>query len=98
MSRGDFLMFVGAIFWACHILDGSILSAGGSMRCNYRPSSFWPVAAKSVWAFWQEIPSLASVLAGWESVLLPAFIGVGIAYTPVLAQKNTPNRRMPPSL
>ena len=69
MSRGDFLMFVGAIFLACHILwidfigrrvDALQLSAVQFLACGL---------LSSVMAFWQEIPSLASVLPVWPAVL-----------------------------
>jgi drug/metabolite transporter (DMT)-like permease len=89
MSRGDFLMFVGAIFWACHILwidfigrrvDALQLSAVQFLACGL---------LSSVMAFWQEIPSLASVLLAWPAVLFASFISVGLAYTlQVVAQKK----------
>ena len=89
MSRGDFLMFIGAIFWACHILwidfigrrvDALQLSAVQFLACGL---------LSSVMAFWQEIPSLASVLLAWPAVLFASFISVGLAYTlQVVAQKK----------
>ena len=89
MSRGDFLMFVGAIFWACHILwidfigrrvDALQLSAVQFLACGL---------LSSVMAFWQEIPTLASVLLAWPAVLFASFISVGLAYTlQVVAQKK----------
>ena len=89
MSRGDFLMFIGAIFWACHILwidfigrrvDALPLSAVQFLACGL---------LSSIMAFWQEMPSLASVLLAWPAVLFASFISVGLAYTlQVVAQKK----------
>ena len=89
MSRGDFLMFIGAIFWACHILwidfigrrvDALQLSAVQFLACGL---------LSSIMAFWQEMPSLASVLLAWPAVLFASFISVGLAYTlQVVAQKK----------
>ena len=89
MSRGDFLMFIGAIFWACHILwidfigrrvDALQLSAVQFLACGL---------LSSIMAFWQEIPTLASVLLAWPAVLFASFISVGLAYTlQVVAQKK----------
>ena len=89
MSRGDFLMFVGAIFWACHILwidfigrrvNALQLSAVQFLACGL---------LSSVAAFWQETPSFASVLLAWPAILFASFISVGLAYTlQVVAQKR----------
>ncbi len=89
MSRGDFLMFVGAIFWACHILwidfigrrvNALQLSAVQFLACGL---------LSSVAAFWQETPTFASVLLAWPAILFASFISVGLAYTlQVVAQKR----------
>jgi len=89
MSRGDFLMFVGAIFWACHILwidfigrrvNALQLSAVQFLACGL---------LSSVAAFWQETPTVASVLLAWPAILFASFISVGLAYTlQVVAQKK----------
>lgn len=89
MSHGDFLMFVGAIFWACHILwidhvgrrvDALQLSAVQFLACGL---------LSAMMAFWQEIPTFASILLAWPAVLFASFISVGLAYTlQVVAQKK----------
>ncbi len=89
MSRGDFLMFVGAIFWACHILwidfigrrvNALQLSAVQFLACGL---------LSSVAAFWLETPTFASVLLAWPAILFASFISVGLAYTlQVVAQKR----------
>jgi Predicted permease, DMT superfamily len=88
MSRGDFLMFVGAIFWACHILwidfigrrvNALQLSAVQFLACGL---------LSSVAAFWQETPTFASVLLAWPAILFASFISVGLAFwqeTPTFA-------------
>ncbi len=89
MSRGDFLMFIGAIFWACHILwidfigrrvNALQLSAVQFLACGL---------LSSVAAFWQEVPTFASILLAWPAILFASFISVGLAYTlQVVAQKR----------
>lgn len=89
MSRGDFLMFIGAIFWACHILwidfigrrvNALQLSAVQFLACGL---------LSSVAAFWQETPTFASILLAWPAILFASFISVGLAYTlQVVAQKR----------
>ncbi|WP_316671886.1 DMT family transporter [uncultured Tolumonas sp.] len=89
MSRGDFLMFIGAIFWACHILwidfigrrvNALQLSAVQFLACGL---------LSLVAAFWQETPTFASILLAWPAILFASFISVGLAYTlQVVAQKR----------
>ena len=89
MSRGDFLMFIGAIFWACHILWIDFIGR----RVNALQSSAVQFLAcgllSSVAAFWQEAPTFASILLAWPAILFASFISVGLAYTlQVVAQKR----------
>ncbi len=89
MSKGDFVMFIGAIFWACHILwidfigrrvNALQLSAVQFLSCG---------VLSMLVAFRLETPSLSSVFLAWESVLFASFISVGVAYTlQVIAQKK----------
>ncbi len=89
MSKGDFLMFIGAIFWACHILwidfigrrvNALQLSAVQFLSCG---------GLSMLVAFRLETLSLSSVFLAWESVLFASFISVGVAYTlQVIAQKK----------
>jgi drug/metabolite transporter (DMT)-like permease len=89
MSRGDFLMFVGAIFWACHILWIDFIGRKvDALKLSAVQFIFCGLLSMSV-AFWQETPSLASVLLALPSVLFASFISVGLAYTlQVVAQKK----------
>lgn len=89
MSKGDFLMFVGAIFWACHILWIDFIGRRvNALQLSAVQFLFCGLLSLLV-AFWQETPSLASVLLAWESVLFASFISVGVAYTlQVVAQKK----------
>ena len=89
MSKGDFLMFIGAIFWACHILwidfigrrvNALQLSAVQFLSCG---------VLSMLVAFRLGTPSLTSVFLVWESGLFASFISVGVAYTlQVIAQKK----------
>lgn len=89
MSRGDFLMFIGAIFWACHILWIDFIGHRvNALRLSAVQFLFCGLLSLSV-AFWQETPRIENALAAWESVLFASFISVGIAYTlQVIAQKK----------
>ena len=89
MSKGDFLMFIGAIFWACHILWIDFIGRRvNALQLSAVQFLFCGMLSLLV-AFWQETPSLASVLLAWESVLFASFISVGVAYTlQVVAQKK----------
>ncbi|WP_024871996.1 DMT family transporter [Tolumonas lignilytica] len=89
MSRGDMLMFIGAIFWSCHILwidfigrrvNALQLSAVQFLSCG---------VLSMLVAFWLETPSLSSVFAAWKAVLFASLISVGVAYTlQIVAQKK----------
>ncbi len=89
MSKGDFLMFIGAIFWACHILWIDFIGRRvNALQLSAVQFLFCGLLSLLV-AFWQETPSLSSVLLAWESVLFASFISVGVAYTlQVVAQKK----------
>ena len=89
MSRGDFLMFIGAIFWACHILWIDFIGHRvNALRLSAVQFFFCGLLSLSV-AFWLETPRIENALAAWESVLFASFISVGIAYTlQVIAQKK----------
>ena len=89
MSKGDFLMFIGAIFWACHILWIDFIGRRvNALQLSAVQFLFCGLLSLLV-AFWQETPSLSSVLLAWESVLFASFSSVGVAYTlQVVAQKK----------
>jgi len=89
MSRGDTLIFVGALFWAFHILvidhfsgrvDPIQLSAVQFLVCGALSLSISLVI---------ETPTLANIIDCWKPILFAGVVSVGIAYTlQVVAQKN----------
>lgn len=89
MSFGDLLQFIGALFWAMHILvighySGRIsplpLSAVQFLVCG-----LLSVAV----SFCIESPTWAAVAAGWQPVLYAGLVSVGVAYTlQVVGQKS----------
>ncbi|HOY23999.1 MAG TPA: DMT family transporter [Cellvibrio sp.] len=89
MSLGDTLIFIGALFWAFHILvidhfsgriDPIQLSAVQFLVCGLLSLGVSLII---------ETPTLAGTLAGWQPILFAGVVSVGIAYTlQVIAQKN----------
>jgi drug/metabolite transporter (DMT)-like permease len=89
MSLGDSLIFVGALFWAVHILvidhysrqcDPIQLSAVQFLLC---------AALSALVALAIESPRFDAVLNGWQPILYAGVISVGLAYTlQVVAQAN----------
>ena len=89
MVRGDTLIFIGALFWAFHILvidhfssrvDPIQLSAVQFLVCG---------ALSLGVSFVFETPTIESILACWKPILFAGVVSVGIAYTlQVIAQKN----------
>lgn len=89
MSLGDTLIFIGALFWAFHILvidhfsgriDPIQLSAVQFLVCGLLSLGI---------SLTIETPTLAGALAGWQPILFAGVVSVGIAYTlQVIAQKN----------
>ena len=89
MARGDTLIFIGALFWAFHILvidhfssrvDPIQLSAVQFLVCGALS-----LGVSSVF----ETPTIESILACWKPILFAGVVSVGIAYTlQVIAQKN----------
>jgi drug/metabolite transporter (DMT)-like permease len=89
MSRGDTLIFIGALFWAFHILvidhfssriDPIQLSAVQFLVCG---------ALSFVVSLLLETPTLENILACWKPILFAGVVSVGVAYTlQVIAQKN----------
>jgi drug/metabolite transporter (DMT)-like permease len=89
MSLGDTLIFIGALFWAFHILvidhfssrvDAIQLSAVQFLVCG--------VLSLGV-SLTIETPTISAVLNCWQPILFAGVVSVGIAYTlQVVAQKN----------
>jgi drug/metabolite transporter (DMT)-like permease len=89
MSLGDTLIFIGALFWAFHILvidhfsgriDPIQLSALQFLVCGLLSLGVSLII---------ETPTLSGAIAGWQPILFAGVVSVGIAYTlQVIAQKN----------
>ena len=89
MSFGDLLQFIGALFWAMHILvidhfssriNPLKLSSAQFMVCGLLSLGVSLVI---------ETPSLSAALAGWQPLLYAGLISVGVAYTlQVVGQKG----------
>lgn len=89
MALGDTLIFIGALFWAFHILvidhfsgriDPIQLSAVQFLVCGLLSLGVSLII---------ETPTLTGALAGWQPILFAGVVSVGIAYTlQVIAQKN----------
>ncbi len=89
MSLGDMLIFIGALFWAFHILvidhfsgriDPIQLSAVQFLVCGILSLAVSLII---------ETPTVAGAIAGWQPILFAGIVSVGIAYTlQVIAQKN----------
>ena len=89
MSLGDMLIFIGALFWAFHILvidhfsgriDPIQLSAVQFLVCGILSLAVSLII---------ETPTLSGAIAGWQPILFAGLVSVGIAYTlQVIAQKN----------
>lgn len=89
MSLGDTLIFVGALFWAFHILvidhfsgrvDAIQLSAVQFLVCG---------VLSLIVSLTIETPTVSAVIDCWQPILFAGIVSVGIAYTlQVVAQKN----------
>ena len=89
MSFGDMLQFVGALFWAVHILlidhfSGRVsplkLSSAQFLVCG-----LLSLAASLV----VEAPTMDAAIAGWQPILYAGLVSVGVAYTlQVVGQKS----------
>ena len=89
MSLGDTLIFIGALFWAFHILvidhfsgrvDPIQLSAVQFLVCGLLSLAV---------SLTIETPTAKAVLDCWQPILFAGVVSVGIAYTlQVVAQKN----------
>ena len=89
MSRGDTLIFVGALFWAFHILVIDHFS-GRVDPIQLSAVQFLVCGALSLGiSLFIETPTLTSIIDCWKPILFAGVVSVGIAYTlQVVAQKN----------
>lgn len=89
MSYGDFLMFIGSIFWACHILW---IDYVGRRVHSIRLSAVQFLCCGSlslITAFGVESPHLSAIAPVLGALLFASFISTGVAYTlQVVAQKR----------
>ena len=89
MSFGDMLQFIGALFWAVHILlidhfSGRVnplkLSSAQFLVCGLLSLAV---------SLLVEAPTMAAVVAGWQPILYAGLVSVGVAYTlQVVGQKS----------
>jgi drug/metabolite transporter (DMT)-like permease len=89
MSLGDTLIFIGALFWAFHILVIDHFS-GRIDPIQLSAVQFLVCGALSLGvSLTIETPTLSGAIAGWQPILFAGVVSVGIAYTlQVIAQKN----------
>ncbi len=89
MLRGDVFVFLGAFFWAFHVL----ILAWLSPKIAPTRLAFWQFAVCSILslitAFLLEVPTLPSVLEASVPILYGGVLSVGVAYTlQVVAQRD----------
>jgi len=90
MERGDFLIFIGAFFWAAHILavDQLVLKVDAvRLSCA---QFIWAGLLSSVFMFILEEPRILDILSCWGPVLFTSVFVVAIAFTfQIIGQKTT---------
>ena len=89
MSYGDLLQFIGALFWAVHILLIDHYS-GRVSPLKLSAVQFAVCGVLSLGgALIFETPDVAGALAGWQPILYAGLVSVGVAYTlQVVGQKS----------
>ena len=89
MSYGDLLQFIGALFWAVHILLIDHYSGRVSqLKLSAVQFAVCGVLSLGVSLIF-ETPDVAGVLAGWQPILYAGLVSVGVAYTlQVVGQKS----------
>lgn len=91
MSYGDLLQFIGALFWAVHIL----LIDHFSGRVNPLKLSSAQFAVCGVLSLLVSLcfeqPNMSNVLAAWQPVLYAGLVSVGVAYTLQVVGQRTAN-------
>ncbi|MGL4206770.1 MAG: DMT family transporter [Aeromonadaceae bacterium] len=89
MSFGDMLQFIGALFWAVHILLIDHYSGRVSpLKLSAVQFAVCGLLSLGV-SLLIETPNLAGVLAGWQPILYAGLVSVGVAYTlQVVGQKS----------
>lgn len=89
MSFGDMLQFIGALFWAMHILLIDHYSSRVSpLKLSAVQFAVCGLLSLGV-SLLIETPTLAGALAGWQPILYAGLVSVGVAYTlQVVGQKS----------
>ena len=81
MSFGDLLQFIGALFWAMHILVIDHYSGKvNALRLAASQFLFCGLLSMGV-SFVIETPTLAGIQSGWQPLLYAGLVSVGVAYT-----------------
>ncbi|NLM06248.1 MAG: DMT family transporter [Tissierellia bacterium] len=91
MGKGDLLVFIGAFFWASHILAVDHFLSKGVEAMDISFGQLVTVALCSAVAmFALETPTLSGIYDALPSILFAGIMSGGLGYTfQVLAQKNT---------
>jgi len=90
VEKGDFLIFIGAFFWAAHILaiDWAVVKADPIKLSSAQ--FIWAGLLSGVLMFILEKPDVNAILSCWYPILFSSVIVVGIAYTfQIIGQKTT---------
>lgn len=90
MERGDFLVFIGAFFWAAHILAVDQLASKVDAVKLSCLQFIWAGVFSSIFMFIMETPKLAEIISCWFPVLFTSVFVVGVAFTfQTIGQKTT---------
>lgn len=90
MERGDFLVFIGAFFWAAHILAVDLLAPKVDAVKLSCLQFIWAGVFSSVFMFIKETPNIMEILSCWFPVLFTSVFVVGVAFTfQIIGQKTT---------
>lgn len=92
INKGDFVVFIGAFFWAAHILVIDYFTK----KVNPVKLSFMQFAVMTILSaivamlFERETATLSNIMFSWKSIAYAGFISSGIAYTlQMVGQKYT---------
>lgn len=92
INKGDFVVFIGAFFWAVHILVIDYFTK----KVNPVKLSFMQFAVMTILSaivamlFERETATLSNIMLSWKSIAYAGFFSSGIAYTlQMVGQKYT---------
>jgi drug/metabolite transporter (DMT)-like permease len=90
MERGDFLVFIGAFFWAAHILAVDFLAPKVDAVKLSCLQFIWAGVFSSIFMFIMETPNIMEILSCWFPILFTSVFVVGVAFTfQTIGQKTT---------